>query len=716
MERKLLSVLVAGLFVPTFAGAQETQTQKEWSGSVTVGGRHVSESASDPSKLNEYRDLSEGTKPIGAFELRQRGESNYLNAYGENLGRDDQYLNLQGGRYGTYKYRLYDNELRHNFGSGPGALSPYIGIGGTTLTGTFPNTNPATWNSFDHSYKRRDVGGFAEWQAASPFYFRLDGNEVTRKGINVFAGAKGTSPGNGFMDLPTPIDYTTRNVSGEAGYSSKRGHLAINLMHSSFDNGNALLRWQNDFFGNGLDTTVLTPSNDLTRLAINGNLRQLPMDSTLAGRFTTSHLTNDVNIQQTMLSTGGAFPATNPNESSFHGDIKNTTASVSLASHPTKTLDTRLYYDYASQKNDSTEMTFNPTVASGLRLGSTDPRVNCAAAAGVLCSADLFHYRRHDIGAEANYRLSRENRFSGGYEYLHTERERADFPSTKDNKVFVEWKNSSLDWLTSRVKYQFLERRSDFEADVATLAANPMDLFVRRFDFANVNQNLIKAVLDMVPGGGFDVGVEAIFKDNNYKDTQLGRTSDQRQELYLSVGYGDPSRFRVLAFTDFEYTKFKSTHRVGTGNPDPSAPPTTSTYNWNANNTDKSWEVGVGADWKPREKLTLKGSATYAETNGAADFTAQPGGATTVFQPINNFDNTRRTSLSLRAIYDYNRSWEFTGGYAYEHYWYSDIGYDNTKYVTTVGVTAPSFSYTTGQYAFQPYTTNIVYALAKYKF
>src|SRR5262249_53692154 len=188
------------------------------------------------------------------------------------------------------------------------------------------------------------------------------------KGMTVCAGAKGTSPGNGFMDLPVPIDYTTRNISGEAGYSSRTAHLAVNLMHSSFDNGNSVLRWQNDFFGGGpalLDTTILPPSNDLTRLAINGNLRQLPMDSTLPGRFTYSQLTNDVTLQQNMLSTGATNPLTNPSEPGFHGDIKNTTASVSLASRPRPTLDTRLYYDYASQKNDSTEMTFNPATASG---------------------------------------------------------------------------------------------------------------------------------------------------------------------------------------------------------------------------------------------------------------------------------------------------------------------------------------------------------------
>jgi MtrB/PioB family decaheme-associated outer membrane protein len=715
MKPRLLSILIAGLFS---AAAHAQEAQSEWSGSVTLGARHVTENANDASKLNEYRDLTSGTTPIGAFELRRRGDFNYFNAYGENLGRDDQYLNLQGGRYGTYKYRLYDNELRHNFGSGLGARSPFFGIGGTTLTATLPNANPASWNTFDHSYKRRDVGGFAELQAASPFYFRVDANEVTRKGINVFAGSKGTSPGNGFMDLPAPIDYTARNFTGEAGYSSKRAHLAVSLMHSSFDNGNSVLRWTNDFFASGLDSTVLPPSNELTRLAVNGNLRQLPFDSTLAGRFTHSQLTNDVTMQQTMLSTGGTNPATNPSEPGFHGDIKNTTASLSLASRPRQNLDTRIYYDYLRQKNDSTDMTFNPAAGSGLRLGSTNPLVNCANVAGVLCAAERFQYRKHDIGAEAAYRPTRENKFSGGIEYLHTDRERADFPTTRDMRYFAEWKNSSLDWLTGRVKYQFLHRRSDFAPDASTLAANPMDLFVRRFDFANVDQNLVKLVLDAVPGGGFDIGVEAIFKDNNYQDTLLGRRSDQRQEFYASVGYGDPHRFRVLAFTDIEYVWYKSNHRVGAGNPDPSSGNTTTTFNWSARNRDRSWEVGVGADWKPRERLTVKTSATYAETNGYADFTSfqAPTATPAATTAISNFDNTRRVALTVRGIYEYSRSWDFSAGYAYERYRYSDIGYDNTKYVATVGVAAPAFSYTTGEFAFQPYSANIVFATGKFKF
>jgi MtrB/PioB family decaheme-associated outer membrane protein len=711
MKTRLVQLLLANLFVASAALAADGGM--EWSGSVSLGGQLVDDNARDPSKLKEYRDLDSGV--LGGFEVRGRGTSYYLNGYGENIGRDDQYLDLRGGRYGAFKYRLYVDELRHNFGSGPGAISPYSGIGTSVLTATFPNANPATWNSFDHSYRRRDWGGMAEWQLASPWYIRGEANEVTRKGLNVFAGAQGTSPGNGFIDLPSPIDYRTRNYTAEAGYAGTRSHFAVNFLHSKFSNDNDVLRWSNGFFG-GLDTTILPPDNELNRISMNGNLRRLPGGSTLAARLTYSKLTNDVLMQPTMLSTGGLFRATNPSSPSFQGNLKNTTASLSLSSHPLKKLDTRVYYNYAKEDNDSTRIQFSPAAGTGLTGGSSNPLANCNSTATNPCVPEFFHYKKQNVGVEAGYRLTRANKFSAGFDYYDMERERIDFHSNVDRKIFIEWKNASFDTLTSRIKYQYMTRRSVYVANEAAVAANPIDAFVRRFDLANVDQNLIKVVLDITPPIPYlDLGFEAIYKKNDYKDTILGRTEDERQEYFASVSFGDPKKFRVMLFGDMEFVQFDSAHRVGTGNPDPATPPTLTTYNWTASNKDRAWQWGFGADWVPMRRLTFKSSLIWARTRGTTDFAVQPGGAVGPFLPIPNFDNTRRTSLNLRAVYNYSRQWEFTGGYAYEKYRYSDIGYDDTRYVAPGG-TAAQNAYVTGQFSFQPYTANILYAVAKYKF
>jgi MtrB/PioB family decaheme-associated outer membrane protein len=710
MTRRLIPLLAAGLFAAAPAAAQEAM---EWTGSASAGIRYVDDDAKDRSKLNEYRDLGHGAEGIFGLELRGRSDDNYFNGYGENLGRDDQFIDLNGGRYNTYRYRVYSDQLRHNFGSGAGALSPYSGIGTNTITTTFPNTNVANWNTFDHSYTRRDTGVMLEWQKASPWYARVDANEVRRQGVNVFAGAQGTSPGNGFVDLPSPIEYKTRNYAFEVGHATRASHFAVNLGYSTFENENDVLRWTNGFFGNGLDTTILPIDNQQMRLGVNGSLRQLPMESTLGARFTWSRQSSDVGMPTTMLSTGGANPATNPSHAIFNGEIDRMTLGLALNSRPAEALDTKVYANWIKEENNSTDISFSPAAGSGLTGGSSDPRSNCNSTATNPCRPELFEYEKRQLGVEAGYRLGRENRLSGGYEWTGIDRERADFQETTEQRVFAQWKNSSFDWLTARFKYQFMARRSKFQPHEDVLAANPMDLYVRRFDAANVNQNLFKLGLDAT-FAPFDLGFEAIFKDNDYKDTPLGRTGDKRQEYYASVGWGNPRELRVLVFGDVEFVDFDSAHRVGTGNPDPATPPTGTTYNWTAKNQDNSWQVGVGVDWAVITRLKLKASYIYAETDGSTDFSVQPGGAPGPFRSIQTVDDTRRTSFTLRAVYDYDRHWEFTTGYSYERYHYDDIGYDDTRYVVPPLTT--SASYTTGQFAFQDYKAHIFFAVARYRF
>jgi hypothetical protein len=307
---------------------------------------------------------------------------------------------------------------------------------------------------------------------------------------------------------------------------------------------------------------------------------------------------------------------------------------------------------------------------------------------------------------------------TAGLDFAETDRLRVDFTHTLDRKYYGEYKNNSLDNVDTRVRYQYLERRSNFsgESGIPTI-----DTFVRRFDLANVDQHLAKLVFDVTPVPFLDLGFEAIYKHNNYRDTSLGRTGDNRQEFYASISYGDPKSFRVLLFADLETLYYDSQHRVGSGSPDPSTPPTATTYNWSAENHDKSWQIGIGADWLPRERLKVSSSFIFAQTNGSADFTAQNPNPAGGLLPITAFDNTRRTSLNLKATYTVSRQFDISGGYAFEKYRFSDIGYDNFQYTVLSAVPATpatllSTSYLTGQSAFQNYTANILYVMATYKF
>lgn len=718
MKTKSIAVLIPMMFGAAGALAADGDEPFRFEGAVGLGAisTNTSSGTRDAAKLNEYRDLGSGV--LGNFDIKGYGDNRYLNLYGENLGRDDQYLNVKGGEYTIYKYQLYENRLVHNWTFG--ARTPYTGVGSSTLTATLPNLNADTWNRFDYRQKRDDIGGMFEVSNHSPWYFRTDANQVTTEGLKQIAGANGTSPGNGFTDKPFPVDFTTRNFSVEGGYASKQGQLSLGLLHSRFSNDNELLRWQNAFFG-GLDTSTLPPDSEMSKLSLNGNLRQLPLGSTLAGRFTYAKTTNNVPILANILSTGGTNPATNADRTTFDGNIVHQTASLSLYSNPTKEIDTRVYWNWLKKDNNSPTVTFAPASGSGLQCSNAN------------CVTETLSYDKTNVGADVGYRINPHNRLVFGLDYVDLNRNRVDFDETKDKRASVEYKNTSFESLSTRVKYQYLQRRSHFlEADAGANSNDPefINRFIARFDASNVNQNLLKVGLDATPAELWDASFEGILKHNDYKDTVLGRTKDNRQEMYFSVGYGDAQKFRVLVFADLEFVQYDSVHRningvAGTppvcsplpanaGCYDPNTAANASNYNWDATNKDKNYAYGIGADWIPAQRWKISSSLLWQRTYGTVDFSVQPGANPAVpAAPINNFDNTRKVSLNLKGTYKQSDTWEYTGGYAYERFKFSDIAYDNYQYTIGTGTGA---SYLSGAYAFPSYTAHSVYFITTYKF
>lgn len=719
MTRKLISVLIANLFVAAPAFAQDFQL----GGSVGVGGLYVDDETVDAAKLNEYRDLSNGV--LSVIDVKGRSRNYYLDVYGENLARDDMFIDVRGGGYGLFKYQLYSDSLRHNFTFG--ARSPYSGIGTAlqtidTSAGAVATVgNPALWSSYDLEYKRRKDGGALEFSFNSPWYVRVDANQIVFDGNKLQSYAKGTSPGNGYVDFAIPVDYKTKNLSLEGGYASKRLQVSLNFLSSKFENDNPVLRWSNNFFG-GLDASPLAPDNDYKRWSANAIFKQLPLGSALAVRYTTSTAENDVAILPTMLSTGGTNPTSNPTSPVFRGDIKYDTYSISLTSNPTRQIDTRLYLNNFEKKNESSKIDFL-ALPAGFGCGD-NPQAGPPAVSD--CDTELFSYEKKNYGVEAGFRLNPQNKFNAGFDYSDLERHRKDSTETEEKKYSLEWKNSSLDLMRARVKYQFTERRSNFVGgNLGANANDPLFLqrFVARYDVSNLDQDLVKLALDFAPSPTVDFGIELNLKKNKYKDTILGRTKDDRQELYVTAAFGDRDVFRVLAFADYEVIKYDSVHRtINAGacpvtSPncfDPFQPATTTAFNWSARNKDTNSSFGLGFDWPVREQLMVKGSVLWGRSEGDVAVTAQtlPSGApAATLVPITNYGNNEKWAFNLKGIYRLNRNWELTGGYSYEELKFNDVQFNGYTYVVPVTPISASTSYLSGWYANPSYQANIVYLI-----
>jgi len=729
-KKRLLTAVIAGLFASAPALAQVQSGDMTFSGSVGIGGIGTDfKDDKDHARAEEYRDLSNGV--IGVIDVRGRSAKAWFDLFVENIGRDDFYANVRGGQYDVWKGRIYSDWLTHRFVDG--AITPYSGVGSNALRTTFPRVDIANWNSTDVNYDRKDTGGFFEWQGLSPWYFRVDGNVVKTEGTKLLAAANGTSPGNGFVDLVAPVDWRTENASLEGGYNTKTMHFALSWSTSKFKNSDETMTWTNPFFANGIDTTWLAPENKYQRIAANATFRQLPYNSTFAARYTWSEVKSDTSLATSALNgvAGGVgiFSPTQPTEDSFHGKVTMQTFTAALASVPTKDLDTRVYYNYNQRKNKSTELEFFGNVTGQPGFNPALPTINCG---GGPCEGEHFGFTKNNIGADAYWKFAQGHRFGFGWDYLDTNLDgRTDYDNSRENKLFAEYKNTQLDSLVGRIKYQYLQRRADFlRGDEGVDANDPafIERFVGRFDLMNLDQNLLKVQLDWSAMQYLDFSAEYHWKENKYKDQQLGRNKDVRDEVYVAAYWGDPNVVRVTLYGDWETVKYDSFHRnvgaspcnASTGpncyDPNRSEPPNASAYNWSATTKDRNYSYGLGVDWPAMDRLLVKASYLYYKTDGSADMSAQNNFGNPL--PITAFDDSTKQSLNLKGIYRFDKSWSFTAGYSYEKYEYNDARYDGYQYTIPFPPVTnnTSQSYLSGYNAFVPYKANIFYGLVTYHF
>jgi hypothetical protein len=388
----------------------------------------------------------------------------------------------------------------------------------------------------------------------------------------------------------------------------------------------------------------------------------------------------------------------------FDGRVKNQTFTASATSMPLKGLDTHLYWNYRKRDDESRQVAFTSPDAI-----TTLP----------------FSFTKNNAGFDAYWRLDRANRFGAGYDWLDTKREgREDFDRTKDQRIFLEWRNGSFEDLAMRLKYQRLDRDSNFlhaNDGASTSDSAYLNRFVTAFDLSNVNQDSWKLQLDYTAFGKVDLGFEGIIKRNKYKDNTLGRLKDDRREVYLTASWAVGPGARFTLFGDNEEIKYDSNHRIigsssEAGAYDPNTPATAANYNWDGKIKDRNWAMGAAFDWQATGKLALKASAIYYKTDGSVDLSLQEGvpSSVTTPAPVASWDDTKKKSFNLKAVYAFSKAWSFTGGYAYEKYDYSDAQMDGYLYV--VSGSSNQNSYLNGTFARPQYTANILYFLVHYRF
>jgi len=767
MRVKLIAIVVASLFAPS-AYADDMFL---WSGSIEVGGRGTNidgvnrnggvgpPTAStspalptpfvgpvDGAKAQEYQDLKSGA--IGVFDVRGSNRAYYLRAFGEELGRDDQFINVIGGGWGSWKASFYSNDVPHEFSFN--ALTPLTGMGGTSLVGPglpYPQSpNPATWNTFNYGTQRNLTGGNAEFSGKTPWFIRADYNEVRQTGLKPSSGQLGTGSGNGLIEFGAPVDYKTQNTTIEGGYNTRQYGFKLAYIDSKFSDANDLMTWTNFYMRSGTDYSLLPPDNKLEKWSFNGYVKQLPWDSAIIARFTQSKLTNSLPIAGTSLKPTGNTPSgqfippgvgnlltqpydatTNQNLATFDGDQKTTTVNVAWNASPLAQLDTRVYYDYYDLQNNSTNVSYRQ---GSQGTSCATPPVNSATCyqIGALVAPELFAYTKNSAGFDAAWTFNRFNKLLGGFDWVGIDRDLVPAPHTDDYRYWVEYRNTG-GWqnLTGRLKYEYWQRRSDIDHSETYNSTNvqptTVPYYFSPYDVSNYDRNVVKLNIDWTPMPLVLIGVGATWRDTDYKDNFYGRVNDQTQQYDVTASWGD-DKLRITGIGNWGKVEFEQDYRnMASGtSPLPGGPQTSTTFDWSTNNTQDGWMVGALVDWAATDKLMMTASYSYGRTGGGVDFSSGNTAGAGGFNggPLVNYatDNTTTQRFQIKGTYNYSRSWAFTAGYAYEKYEYSDgqvVGYSGFyPYFQNLG--SSNISWYTGAFANPSYTTNLFWGTVTWKF
>ena len=673
----LILTVILGLALISPALAAE---DKNLEGSVSLRGTLLDVDG-DEAKANEYRKPNDSI--FGTIHLKYDNGKYFFTLGGEE-GREPGLL-LTGGLWGNFKYFLTYEEIPHNitFGARTYFLS---GVGDSNLSDNADLNDVTTWKGFDYSTERKRYSAGFKIDLLKPFFINASFSRENKSGVKP-AGANG-----GFSttsEIPEPIEYRTDTFTAEAGYAKKPFFASLNYIYSSFDNDSRFLNFTNVFTGQP-DALSLPPDNDYHKIAFKASLF-LPLQSRLS-----------LNVGSSTTKSGpakllNAFTA-EPTGQSFNGRIETTNYDLSFTTNPLPWFDAKVFASYYDKDNQS------DVIDDGV-------------------TNELFDYTKRYEGFDLGFKLPLHFYVSGGYKnYNMNFNNRIDVRETNDDIYAVNLRWSGLDFLIFRTGYERVNRQMDRAIpDDPSEAA--VEKYVRRYDVAPMHRDSFKASVDISPLDSLNFSLGYVYKKTNYYDTTLGLQEDKRDEFTVDADYAIGRIAKLYGYFDYEKVRAKQYQRQFSSsaniNPDSSVQDA-SNFNWDLTQKEKTYDYGVGTDiYLIPKKLTLKLQYDYVKSNGDADFSylldaALTGGRTNSNIDTSNWDDYRRRSFKVKAVYDVLKAITLTAGYAYEKYTYDDVQTDSYQYV--VSSSGFTNTYLTGAYKEPDYKANVFFLGMTYRF
>ena len=547
----------------------------------------------------------------------------------EDLGLDSRFVELTGGRQGTFDYRLAYREIpRKQFfttdtiflQSAADTLSLPAGWVRAPVTSGFTALN-ANLSSRDIESERSILEFGGRYLPSSRITFSANYRRQERDGIDIYGGSYFTQSSL----LPGPFDYTTDEVDIGIRYAGDNGYLSLAWYLSDFENGNDALNWENPFTSApGAEFAALAqpPDNSFQQVSLSGSYR-FPQYNTVV-TFSTAF--GRMEQDQAFLPY-----TTNPNlivdplpRANLDADVDTTNLAIALTAKVLEKARVKLAYRFDERDNRTTQDLWTRVIADTFVSGESETNIP-------------YSFERSAFNLSADYDLFETVRISGGYDRKTIDRDFQEVAKQTEDSGWgrLRWRPNE----TMQIDIRGGASERDIDRYNETLAAmlgqNPL---MRKYNLAYRYRRFGElTVTASPPESPIAVTINGLYADDEYTRSQLGIAAGENLRLTADLSWAltdHASLYLTGGYENMESEQFGSE--------------LFSMPDWRATNNDDFYTTGGG--FRIRQiggKFDLQ--MDYIRSKGTSEINvASAGGGLSRFPDLKSTLDYLRLQLSYR--------------------------------------------------------------------
>jgi MtrB/PioB family decaheme-associated outer membrane protein len=704
----------------------------------------------DSKKFEEYRDVPNGFV-VEWFDFHWRpAERMFFDLSVRDVTQRDQKILFQVGRQDLWRGTVHWSENPREWTDQAYQLFAESSLGKFTLEDSFQaavRAAPASvdangdgeWDPGTKGFiikngiaqgaqsvevgHQRKVGGAAfEYTPGRNWIFSIEGDRERRRG---------TAPqtlGMYFSQAPAevagPINFKTDLITAAAEYVGKSWNAGMRFAHTTFENGNPSLRWDDQLFlvDEAVNVNQANPGRMQMSQAVDFDSNQIWLfgGANLRGRTridasvsfgSTSQDAAFLPMTINTLLTAAPLPA-----SSYDGEHRTTTARLMVSSRPTKSFRWSAWYRLYDLDNKSPELTFTDYVAADYQfplcgnINVCDANGNAIADDRIARKSLPYSFKRESIGALAGWAPIHWFNGSLSFERLRFNRGFSAVARSDEDILKLTLDFNVAEWLTARTTLRHQERTADhydaayFEESfpIGESAEAEANEGMRRYYWTDRDRDAFELQLDANATEKLSFYAEAAYADDEYTDPNTGlkigqsysvsedrnfdgipetydillagRTDDRSTSYSVGFAFAASERFHVYGdytWDNWEYgleTRYRNiTAGIGTDDP---------LDNWGSDIHDHYDTASLGLDYglKADHAMWLALDASWSRGTGETGTHFVPGGASSSDTTLTEFPKLDTTLAIVHA--SFNQRIRKNLGYAFR-YWYESWNEEN---------------------------------------